>query len=178
MMVMLEEGSFWWRGTARSRIKSCGEKGDNAGQSEDNAGGEQGADCGGELGCSPPPSVTHRQPCNCQHDQQGRGICLPPSYLSLSLCPEPQLSSSSSSSSLPLLHYTHRSCRTAEPVETVMNKVKDGYAQEYFTSTQSTVVFRSGYFISKELLLPHDRMHTSSAQLNQRVMFPSYTVWF
>lgn len=75
----------------------------------------QGADCGGEWGCSPPPSVTHthRQLCHCQHDQQGRGICppRPPSYLSLSLSapshnsvhPPPPFSSSSSSHRIPAL---------------------------------------------------------------------------
>jgi len=50
--------------------------------------GRQRADCVTELGCSPRPSVTHRQPCHCQQDQQGRGICPPPSYPYLCLCPE------------------------------------------------------------------------------------------
>lgn len=58
LMPVVENGTFWGKGRT---VWGWGE-----------------ADCGAELGCLPPPSVTHRQSCHCQYNQQGRGICLPP----------------------------------------------------------------------------------------------------
>lgn len=63
----------WWKmGWHRAKRGQCGWMGGGAGNRLWRRAGM----------FSSPVCYTHRQLCHCQHDQQGRGICLPPSYFS------------------------------------------------------------------------------------------------
>lgn len=129
-----------------------------------------------------PPSVTHRQPCYCQHDQQGRGICLSPPPATTLFLSLPR-----ATTLFILLLLIIPSCSLSHasflPYCRLLNLLKP-QSERWFTLKNILCQHIVQWFSKRfglwnfELAVPHHKQHKSSAQLNQRLMCPSQTVSF